>query len=110
MYPKGDSEHKKFFVCPFRLFETFKCDNLLFIFSKVDDGSGCLSCAHFISTTVSKSVAVPPVLQQLQEQASVARFPEHQLQLGDTVSVTGRLNTFRDKPQLIINNIRILYC
>lgn len=86
---------------------------LLCFLIAVDDGTGILQCVQF---QPNPSVALPgvtgenlpPTLADL-VQSVVAQKREYVPKLGDCVNIRGKLNVFREQPQLIINQLRILF-
>lgn len=77
---------------------------------KLDDSTGMIQCTQFPEYTnpyQDQSVATS------EENALDKIFlsvitPKRELGLGDLVNIKGRLNIFRDEPQIIVNNIRYI--
>lgn len=77
----------------------------------VDDGTGILQCVQFHPSIQSlplpgvKIQNLPPTLANLVESVVIQRR-KYVPKLGDCINIRGKLNIFRDQPQLIINQLR----
>lgn len=89
------------------------CNSQRTLFS-VDDGTGIIHCAKFTTPEPESDYNHPQSQREkgpshsLKNQLLSLAPPEIPLKLGDLVNVRGRLNIFRDQPQIIVNSLRIL--
>lgn len=79
---------------------------------QIDDGTGIIHCAKFISPESEGDCDHQDSQREKGPNYSLKNLllsfaaPENPLKLGDLVNVRGRLNIFRDQPQIIVNSLR----
>ncbi|KAK4308746.1 hypothetical protein Pmani_019575 [Petrolisthes manimaculis] len=76
----------------------------------LDDGTGIIHCAVFpkVKTGTQNTAGKEEPGDSLGSFLRRLVKPEPQLQLGDLVHIRGRLNVFRNQPQIIVNNLRLV--
>ncbi|XP_063607930.1 CST complex subunit STN1-like [Penaeus indicus] len=79
---------------------------------QIDDGTGIINCAKFTSPESEGDCNRQHSQREKGPNHSLKNLllslvpPENPLKLGDLVNVRGRLNIFRDQPQIIVNSLR----
>lgn len=78
------------------------------LFILVDDWTGIIDCVLFKKTEIESDQENFHRKTKLESDLIQSLVPLRILQNGDLINIRGRINFYKDRPQIICNHIRIL--